>query len=144
MVEIISKSVSDTKKAASELAEYMRNNNLRIVSLKGSLGAGKTVFVKGFCGECGVDEYTVKSPTYTYMRKYENEKGDIYHFDYYRLDEPDETVFEELSEIMASCGAKLLIEWPEKISRVLPENKIEVIIDHGETENERIIKIIKP
>lgn len=139
---IISTSEGHTRKIAADFAGDIKSNALNVVLLKGDLGTGKTIFVKGFCEEYGVNESEVKSPTYTYMRKYNFSGGVIYHFDYYRLDHMTENFAEEINEIMEDEKAILLIEWPDRIKRaLLPSKRAEIVFGMGKSENERIINI---
>jgi len=143
MKEIVSFSELETKKAAYDLVKKIIGKTLKpiVVCLKGDLGAGKTVFVKGFSEYLGINPDIVKSPTYTYMRMYKGKDFIIYHFDYYRLKEPDELVINEILEIIEKKGNILLIEWPEKIEKILPKRRIEVNIEQGETNKSRKIRI---
>lgn len=144
MSKVISKSEGETKKAASEVADYVMKNNCGVVSIKGELGAGKTIFVKGFCEKLNVNESKVKSPTYTYLRRYDAGECAIYHFDYYRVNNPDESLFEELREIMDRKNSIILIEWPEKIGDILPVERAQISLKRGKKINERIININLP
>ena len=144
MKEIISFSEADTKKAAKEITENLisKKKGSKVVCLKGRLGAGKTVFVKGFSENFGIDPCLVKSPTYTYLRKYEAKGIRIYHFDYYRLDSSNELIENEILEIIDDENNIILIEWPEKIEHILPEDRIEITIEQeGNEKNTRKIKI---
>jgi len=144
MKEINSFSEADTKKAAKEIAKNLSaaKNGPKVVCLKGQLGAGKTVFVKGFSEMLGIDPCLVKSPTYTFLRKYMAKGVCIYHFDYYRLNETNDLVENEIMEIIDGENNIVLIEWPEKIEHILPEDRIEILIEHeGKGKNNRKIKI---
>jgi len=144
MKEIISFSEADTKKAAKEIAKKISGKKAgpRVVSLKGQLGAGKTVFVKGFSENFGIDPCLVKSPTYTYQRKYESDGVCIFHFDYYRLNESNELIENEILEIIDDNNNIVLIEWPEKLEHILPDERIEVSIElEGNKKNTRKIII---
>ncbi|MFC1655251.1 tRNA (adenosine(37)-N6)-threonylcarbamoyltransferase complex ATPase subunit type 1 TsaE [Patescibacteria group bacterium] len=134
-------SEDETKEIAAKVANNLSESKILPICLKGNLGSGKTVFAKGFSEGLGIDVSNVKSPTYTYLRKYEVLGRNIYHFDYYRLEEADNLVLQELDEIIHHPNAYVLIEWPEKIEHILPKPYIEIHFEVGENPNERIITI---
>ena len=124
--------VCKTEAETIELAEYFADKAKRgdIFALYGTLGMGKSVFARGFVKKlCGVDD--VPSPTFTLVQSYESSKGDIYHFDLYRLKHSDE-VFELGFEDIVYSGISL-IEWPEKAGAWLPKNIIKINIVSHET-----------
>ena len=98
-----------------------------IYALTGDLGAGKTVFAKGFAAGLGITE-PVNSPTFTILQIYEGGRLPLYHFDVYRIE--DEAEMEEvgLDEYLYGNGV-CLIEWPERIAEILPESTRIVSID---------------
>ena len=124
---IISHSEEETKNAGRELARRAVRSS--VISLRGSLGAGKTVFAKGFAQELGITEAIV-SPTFTLVQEYEG-KMKMYHLDLYRLSGEDE--FESMGgeDFLYSDGV-CLIEWSEKISSMLPDDTIYVNITINE------------
>lgn len=124
---IISHSEEETKNAGRELARRAVRSS--VISLRGSLGAGKTVFAKGFAQELGITEAIV-SPTFTLVQEYEG-KMKMYHLDLYRLSGEDE--FESMGgeDFLYSDGV-CLIEWSEKISSMLPDDTISVNITINE------------
>lgn len=124
---IISHSEEETKNAGRELARRAVCSS--VISLRGSLGAGKTVFAKGFAQELGITEAIV-SPTFTLVQEYEG-KMKMYHLDLYRLSGEDE--FESMGgeDFLYSDGV-CLIEWSEKISSMLPDDTIYVNITINE------------
>lgn len=135
-----SENAFETIKIAKEFAQTCNKNDVKIICLKGNLGTGKTTFVKGFCEYFNITE-TVKSPTYTYYRLYKGSKKDIYHFDYYRLNQLDDIVEQELLEIIDKDNSILLIEWPEKVINLLPKGTLIADFVYGNEQNQRVISI---
>lgn len=91
-----------------------------IYALSGDLGVGKTVFTKGFAAGLGIKE-PVNSPTFTILQIYEGGRLPLYHFDVYRIEEPEEMEEVGLDEYLFGTGV-CLIEWPEQIADCLPES----------------------
>ncbi len=106
-----------------------------IVCLYGDLGAGKTRFVKGLAKGVGVREDLVKSPTFVLMRIYPG-RLPVYHFDLYRLEEDPEMVLLGYEEFMYGDGVAV-VEWADRLGRLLPEERLDVIFRHtGEQSRE--------
>jgi tRNA threonylcarbamoyladenosine biosynthesis protein TsaE len=95
-----------------------------VVLLKGEMGAGKTVFVKGVAKALGITE-RITSPTYAYMNDYD---GVLYHYDCYRLSSGEDAEGLGLTDYFYADGI-CIIEWSENIADVLPKNCIEVKIE---------------
>lgn len=116
-----SASEADTIELGRRLAEVAEKGD--IFALFGTLGMGKSVlsraFIQSFTGEIDVP-----SPTFTLLQTYETDKYDIYHFDLYRLKDPDE-IF-ELGMEEAMYNGVCLIEWPEKMGGYLPKRAVRV------------------
>ncbi len=107
-----------------------------IVLLKGDLGTGKTTLVRGLLRSLGFDG-TVKSPTYTLVEPYQINGRSIYHFDLYRLGDPEELEYMGGRDYWDS-DALCLIEWPEKALAYLPEADLQLTILH-KGEQRRVI-----
>ncbi|MCR4605848.1 MAG: tRNA (adenosine(37)-N6)-threonylcarbamoyltransferase complex ATPase subunit type 1 TsaE [Eubacterium sp.] len=97
-----------------------------ILLLYGDLGVGKTVFAKGFAAGLGIDE-PVTSPTFTLVHEYEGTKK-LYHFDLYRIGDPDELYDIGYEEYFYSDGISL-VEWPERLEDLKPDTAIEIHIE---------------
>lgn len=120
----ISKSEKETLKYAAQFAQSLKQGD--IVALHGTLGTGKTVFSKGIIQALCHTNTDVPSPTFTIVQSYDSEKGTLYHFDFYRLKNPEEAY--EIGIEDAFTDGICLIEWPDKIGTLLPKKHINVFL----------------
>ncbi|NCC64138.1 MAG: tRNA (adenosine(37)-N6)-threonylcarbamoyltransferase complex ATPase subunit type 1 TsaE [Spirochaetia bacterium] len=120
---IISRSVEETQQVGHRLGLLAKAG--MVVSLRGSLGSGKTIFAKGFAQALGITEAIV-SPTFTIIQEYEGTLP-LYHMDLYRISSSEEFEMMGGEEFLHGDGATL-IEWSEKISQMLPDSTIYVDI----------------
>lgn len=119
--------------------EFIANiGDRRIFAFYGSMGAGKTTFIKSICEAMGVED-AINSPTFAIVNEYEDSKANtIYHFDFYRIKDIADVYnmgYEEYFYSNAIC----FIEWPELIEELLPEDTTKVFIT--EEEGYRTIRI---
>ncbi len=135
---MITKSPRETEKIAREVSSKVKNGGM--VCLFGDLGSGKTTFTKGIAEYFGLDKFSIKSPTYTYIRQYPNKNNNIYHIDLYRLEVIDELLWQEIKELMANKNNIIIIEWADKLDSYLPKNRIDVHFKYLD-ENSREITI---
>ena len=112
-----------TLKFAEELAKALPSGGLTI-HLHGDLGAGKTTLVRGLLQALG-HQGKVKSPTYTLVEHYELGLQPIFHFDLYRLSDPEELIYLGIEDYLTP-SALLLIEWPEQGGDLLPKPDLTV------------------
>lgn len=125
----------ETLLAGEEFSKTLKEGD--VVALNGDLGAGKTVFVKGIAKGLHIADI-VTSPTFTILREY---KGSLplYHFDVYRISDPEEMFEIGFSEYLDGCGVSV-IEWAEKVEELLPQRRIDVLIKKiGSNKREIII-----
>ena len=90
-----------------------------ILALTGDLGAGKTHFTKGVALGLGAAENEVTSPTFTLINEYAGGRLPLYHFDFYRLDSPEEALRLDLDDYLEGRGV-CVIEWADKFPELLP------------------------
>lgn len=99
-----------------------------IIAFYAPMGAGKTTFTTALCHRLGVSEDAVSSPTFSIVNEYRTSGGDsIYHFDFYRITRVEEAFDIGLYDYLDS-GSLCLIEWPENIEQILPEETLKVTI----------------
>ena len=116
--EIHIESLAALPAAAAQLQSQLANH--RIVAFEGEMGAGKTTLIKALCANLGVPESEVSSPTFSLVNEYRDARNQpIYHFDFYRLDEPSEAVAMGALEYFDS-GYLCLLEWPSRVEALLP------------------------
>ena len=99
----------------------------QVYALYGDLGVGKTVFAQGFGAGLGITE-PLASPTFTILKEYEEGRLPLYHFDVYRIEDPDE--MDEIGYYDKLDGDGVcLIEWPSQIEEILPRELIRITIE---------------
>lgn len=129
----ITENAEQTMNLGEAFAKKLKNGD--VVLLKGEMGAGKTVFVKGIAKALGITE-RITSPTYAYMNDYD---GKLYHYDCYRLSSGEDAESLGLTDYFYADGI-CVIEWSENIADVLPKNAISVTIEKT-GENQRRIEL---
>lgn len=131
-------SEQETIIVAQEFAATLRPHD--IVLLNGDLGLGKSVFSRGIIRTLMNNEnIDVPSPTFTLVQTYDTPKGDVYHFDLYRLKTPEELY--EIGWEDALHSGIILIEWPERLGFLKPKTYIQIDIKSGASSDARFISI---
>lgn len=122
-------SLDTIREAAKEFIAHMGKS--KVFAFYGSMGAGKTTFIKAICEELGVDD-VITSPTFALVNEYTAGNGDpIYHFDFYRIKKIEE-VYDMGYEDYFYSGSLCFIEWPELIEEILPGDAVKVTITQHE------------
>lgn len=132
MTEIIINGTQDLPRAARAFLDHIGES--RVIAFYGSMGAGKTTFITALCEALGVRD-VVNSPTFTIVNEYRDGAGEpVYHFDFYRINRLSEALDIGLYEYLDS-GALCLIEWPEMIEELLPEDtlNVQILVEDAET-----------
>jgi len=116
-----------TAALAARLARLIRRGD--VIALKGELGTGKTSFARALIRARASADEVVPSPTFTLMQIYELPGLSIWHFDGYRLRDPEEAW--ELGIEDAFHDGVSLIEWPERFGALIPERRLEITFEHA-------------
>ncbi|MBI2626776.1 MAG: tRNA (adenosine(37)-N6)-threonylcarbamoyltransferase complex ATPase subunit type 1 TsaE [Parcubacteria group bacterium] len=134
---IISKSPHITQKLGQRIGKFILSHKYPlktalVVAIEGELGAGKTVFAKGFARGIGLKEI-IKSPTFILMHPYRVSNSffkTFYHLDVYRLSNEKDLKPLKFGKILENPLNLILIEWSERVKRILPKKRINIHIDH--------------
>lgn len=136
MLKIKLDGLEATEEFGKALGSFLDSGD--IICLNGELGAGKTTLTKSIGLGLGVEDY-ITSPTFALINQYEG-RLPVYHFDVYRLEEVEDTFDLGFDEYFYGKGV-CIIEWAEKIDKVIPEDRIVLDIEKGIEEDERLISI---
>lgn len=156
MIEVLPKTPKETQKIAKILAEEIKRMAISgkgalVIALDGELGAGKTTFAQGFVAGLGIKE-KITSPTFLIMKKIELHKHllktknyklkarYLYHLDCYRLKNEKDLIDLGIKNILAEPENIVLIEWAQKIKKILPKNIIKIEFKYL-SDKKRVLKI---
>ena len=118
--------LQDLERAAREFLQLLGGRTL--VAFYAPMGAGKTTFTTAVCKELGVEEDAISSPTFAIVNEYRGKGGrPVFHFDFYRIESPSEALDIGLYDYLDS-GELCLMEWPENVEGLLPEETLHVQI----------------
>ncbi len=158
-MKLILKNLDELRDFAKEMADKVLNNKSHkkavVLALEGDLGAGKTAFAQALAKELGVKE-RILSPTFLIMRKYQipkfkiqinskaqtlkNKLDNFYHLDVYRLKDKEELLMLGFKEILKDSQNIVLIEWADKVKKIIPKDAMWFKFSHGAKESERIVE----
>lgn len=136
-MEYCSNSVAETEELGAQLAARLHPGD--VVAYTGDLGAGKTAFTRGIARGLGIPE-RVTSPTFTIVNEYEGGRLPLFHFDLYRLGDPEE-LFDIGWEDYLARGGVCAVEWSENVAGALEDEPIRVDIRRGAHDGQRVISI---
>ena len=126
-------------KFMAEMGDYT------VFAFYGEMGAGKTTFINALCRQLGVETDITSSPSFAIINEYRSDTTAelIYHFDCYRLE--NEAEAQDIgAEDYFDCGALCLIEWPERIEGILPDDTVRVDITVNPDDDSRTVKLTFP
>jgi tRNA threonylcarbamoyladenosine biosynthesis protein TsaE len=137
-MEILTGDERATQDAAAAVAAKIRPGD--VLLLRGPLGAGKTVFARALIRALTADPaLDVPSPTFTLAQTYDTPRGTVWHFDLYRLEEPEE-IF-EIGWEEARAGGIILVEWPERLGNLAPADHLAIDLSHTDNSAQRLVSI---
>lgn len=134
MRKLILKNEDETRAFGLELGASLRKGD--IVALIGDLGTGKTALTKYIAEGLGIQE-VITSPTFTIVQEYRQGRLPLYHFDVYRIGDPEEMYELGYEEYFYGDGV-CVIEWADLIEELLPEYTKVIRIEYGKNQEERI------
>ena len=135
---VVSGSEEETRALGAAMARRLRSGD--VVALYGTLGAGKTQFVKGVCEALGISRDLVHSPTFTLVNEYEGAECTVYHFDAYRIEQVSE-FFELGYETYFYGDGICLVEWPDRIEPLLPAGAVRIRFTHLSEASREIVLV---
>lgn len=131
-------SLKETKSFAEKLGTLLMPGD--VVLFKGDLGAGKSTLIRALIQSLCGENTDVPSPSFTLVQTYEAPQFDIWHFDFYRLEDSEE-IFELGIEEAFQSGVSL-VEWPERLGSYTPKNHLLIEITQGLIYDERLLTLI--
>lgn len=135
---IIIKNKQEMADFAKKIAKSVKPN--QIIGLKGSLGVGKSFFARAFINALSSEEIEVLSPTFNLVYSYQTKKGEVFHFDLYRLKNKNE--LENIGFFDSLQNGICLIEWPEIAAKYLRQDYLEIEIRANSKFDEETREII--
>ena len=130
------KNEEETKRFGLDFASELKAGD--VVALIGDLGTGKTALTRYIAEGLGITA-RVNSPTFTIVKEYRESRLPLFHFDVYRVSDPDELFNIGVDEYFYGDGV-CVVEWADLIEEILPENTRYIYIQYGPKEGERIYK----
>jgi len=139
MQKIITNNFEETQKLGEDFARDLRGGE--VICLYGDLGSGKTTFVQGLARGLGIEKRII-SPTFIIMRTYEINDAKVknfYHVDLYRIETEKDVEGLGLIELMGDPEDIVVIEWPEKIENLLPQERKDIVFKYLDEDQREIV-----
>lgn len=116
-----------------------------VFAFDGPMGAGKTTFIAALAHALGVEDDAASSPSFSLINEYRSDTTAelIYHFDLYRLESLRDAIEIGIEDYL-DCGAVCLIEWPDRIADILPEDTVRVSIAENPADGSRTLTVVTP
>jgi tRNA threonylcarbamoyladenosine biosynthesis protein TsaE len=134
----LSENAQQTEQIASDLAATLDGGEC--IAIYGDLGAGKTQFVRGLAAALGVNPRAVSSPTFVLLNVYRGGRMPVFHLDAYRIHGDSDLEAIGFSEMLEQHGV-VIVEWADRVSGLLPENRLDVRIETvGESQRQITIR----
>lgn len=137
MKRLITRNENETRELGLKLAEKLKAGD--VVAMTGELGTGKTALTGYIAEGLGIKK-TISSPTFTIVKEYHEGRLPMYHFDVYRVSDPEELFEIGYEEYFYGNGVSV-VEWANLVEELLPENAVRINIEYGEAEGERLYEI---
>jgi tRNA threonylcarbamoyladenosine biosynthesis protein TsaE len=146
-VRLKSRTAKTTQFIAATLAKKLlakKTKKAIVIGLVGKLGSGKTTFIQGFGRSLKIKK-PMTSPTFLIIRRYKLRRSgnykNFYHIDAYRIKKPKEMISLDIKDIFENAKNIVVVEWANKIKKLLPQKTLWIKFTHGRRENERVITI---
>lgn len=127
-MEFIIESLDKINEVAAAFIE--KYGDKKVIAMYGNMGVGKTTFVKAICNYLNMED-DVNSPSFAIVNEYNSSEKTIYHFDFYRINDPEEAYDFGYEEYFYS-GNMCFVEWPEKIDNLLPNDCLNLKMEEDE------------
>lgn len=128
----------ETRDTAEALSRHLRAGD--VIALDGTLGAGKTAFARALINAMPGEAEDVPSPTFTLVQTYQRGEAEVWHFDLYRLEYPEDAF--ELGIEDAFADAISLIEWPDKLGNYLPKKHLRIVLAQDGESDTRTFQVV--
>lgn len=137
-MQYVTHSAAETRSLGEALSISLRPGDVLV--LQGDMGAGKSEFTRGIARGLGILG-PIASPTFTILQAYDSGRLPLYHFDWYRINDPEE-LFEIGAEEYLQGDGVAVVEWAERAPELLPDAYLLISLSNGAGDDDRIIEII--